>query len=113
MTQTVIAMRAAGVVLLVALMPAPSQAAGYRLGQMCWSHGAADNRVYYAENYVEADRSESFDALMEFTGIYRMPTSCLIEAAGVFEAKRERLFREWAEEGLEAVNTTFLSDLDY
>ena len=52
-------------------------------------------------------------ALMEFTGIYRMPASCLLEEVGLFEASRDRLFREWAEEGLQAVNTTFLSDLDY
>lgn len=106
-------MRGAVVVLLVALMSAPSNGDALKLGQMCWSHGATDNRVYYAENYVQQDRSESFETLMEFTGIYRMPTTCLLAEAGAFEARRDGLFREWAEEGLRPVNTTFLSDLDY
>lgn len=109
----VITMRAVVAAFLVALMSAPLQGQELKLGQMCWSHGATDHRVYYAENYVQQDRSESFEALMEFTGIYRMPAACLLEEVGLFEASRDRLLREWAEEGLQAVNTTFLSDLDY
>jgi hypothetical protein len=35
------------------------------------------------------------------------------QGAGIFETKRDRLFRDWAAEGLDPVNTTFLPDLDY
>jgi arginine exporter protein ArgO len=77
------------------------------------AYSAADNRVYYAENYVQEDRSDSFDALMEYTGISRSPTKCVFEEVGLFEKTRSRLLREWSERGLRAINTTFLSDLDY
>jgi hypothetical protein len=108
-------MKKLAIVIALFAISAPStlHAGEGALGQMCWTYGIADNRVYYAENYVEGDRFESFEALMEYTGVRRTPTVCILEEVGVFEDRRSSLFDEWTMRGLEPVNTTFLSDLDY
>lgn len=105
--------RLASCVLFSTLILLAAEAREGAVGQMCWTYGTWDNRVYYAENYVHEDRSESFELLMEYTGITRSPTTCFIEEVGDFEERRNRLLEGWSKAGLQPVNTTFLSDLDY
>jgi hypothetical protein len=108
-----IAARIAFVACIAALTASPSWGNEPAFGQMCWAHDVAGKRVYYAENYVTEDRSKSFEALMELAGVEFAQTTCFLADVGDFEARRDRLFAEWASSGLHAVNTTFLSDQDY
>lgn len=77
--------------------------------QFCWALGKLDNTVYFAEAETREDRQASFDQLLEISGIDHHPAQCRRSDVSV----RARLLKEWRDSELQAVDTTFLSDLDY
>jgi hypothetical protein len=79
--------------------------------QLCWAAGAFDQTVYFAQAEVDDDRKESFDALLSISGIDHTEMQCVTLLS---EGQHlEELKRQWSEQKLEVINTTFLSKLDY
>ena len=100
--------------LLFAVLQAPSAAlADQDHVQFCWAVGQFDRTIYFAEVENREDRRESFDALLEISGIDHDAVNCSTSDSATHRLARAKLMKNWRESEFEIVNTTFLSDLDY
>jgi hypothetical protein len=81
--------------------------------QFCWAMGKFDHTIYFAEVEGREDRRESFDALLEISGIDHDAVNCSTSDPATHRLARAKLMKNWRESEFEIVNTTFLSDLDY
>jgi hypothetical protein len=103
--------------LLIAVLLAPISAlaaADQAHIQFCWTIGKFDNTIYFAEVENREDRQESFEALLEISGIDHHAVKCNTTWDSTsFRPARAALVKDWLESEFEIVNTTFLSDLDY
>ena len=81
--------------------------------QFCWALGALDKTAYIAEAEGADDRRSSFADLIEVSGIDHRDLQCHTMAMLSYRAFRDGIVAQWKKDGLEIVNTTFLSDLDY
>lgn len=101
--------------LLIAIFiaPVPALATDPPHIQFCWTIGKSDHTVYYAEVENREDRQSSFEALLEISGIDHHAVKCTTTDLASFRPSRAALVQDWLESEFEAVNTTFLSDLDY
>ena len=81
--------------------------------QFCWAMGKFDHTIYFAEVENREDRRESFDALLEISGIDHLVVKCSTSDFATHRLARAELFKNWRESEFEIVNTTFMSDLDY
>jgi hypothetical protein len=100
--------------LLLAILLAPATAlAGQDHVQLCWAMGKFDHTVYFAEVENREDRRDSFEQLLEISGIDHHPVQCKVSDAASYRSMRAQLMREWLGSELETANTTFLSDLDF
>ena len=81
--------------------------------QFCWAMGKFDHTIYFAEVENREDRRESFDALLEISGIDHDAVNCSTSDSATHRLARAKLMKNWRESEFEIVNTTFLSDLDY
>jgi hypothetical protein len=77
--------------------------------QFCWSLGRFDQTVYFAESSQLDDRSASFTEMLDISAIDHN----LVECRYLNPDQRIAILRSWSDARLEAINTTFLSDLDY
>ena len=82
-------------------------------GQLCWSFGTVDATVYFGEIEGRPDRRDSFESLLDITGIEHLAVHCVTQDIATHRASHMTLLDEWSRLGLEIVDTTFLSDLDY
>jgi hypothetical protein len=100
--------------LLFAILQAPSAAlADQDHVQFCWAVGQFDRTIYFAEVENREDRQNSFEQLLEVSGIDHLPVQCRVSDISSHRLMRTQLMRDWLKSELETVNTTFLSDLDY
>ena len=101
--------------LLSAALLAPNFAAAAEQDrvQFCWAMGKHDHTIYFAEVDNREDRRESFDALLEISGIDHDAVNCSTSDSATYRLARTKLMKNWRESEFEIVNTTFLSDLDY
>jgi len=101
--------------LLSAALLAPNFAAAAAQDrvQFCWAMGKFDHTTYFAEVENREDRRESFDALLEISGIDHDAVNCSTSDSATYRLARAKLMKNWRESEFEIVNTTFLSDLDY
>ena len=101
--------------LLSAALLAPNFAAAAEQDrvQFCWAMGRHDHTIYFAEVENREDRRESFDALLEISGIDHDAVNCSTSDSATYRLARAKLMKNWRESEFEIVNTTFLSDLDY
>jgi hypothetical protein len=81
--------------------------------QFCWAMGKFDHTIYFAEIENREDRQESFDALLEISGIDHLAVKCSVSDSATHRLARAALLKNWLQSEFEIVNTTFLSDLDY
>ena len=82
-------------------------------GQRCWAFGPLDNTVYFAEIEHREDRSKEFESLMDISGVDHLPITCVTEQIRKHREQRAEFLRQWSRSGMEIVDTTFMSDLDY
>lgn len=80
--------------------------------QLCWATGAFDRTAYYAEAAEREDRSQSFEALLELTGLDHRRVTCVRNAVAVHAALLAALISQWRSSELDVIDTTFLSDFD-
>ena len=102
--------------LLTAALLAPDFAhagTGQPRVQFCWAMGTYDHTIYFAEVENREDRQNSFDTLLEISGIDHRAVNCTTTDQATHLVTRARLMKEWRDSEFEIVNTTFLSDLDY
>jgi hypothetical protein len=103
-----------GLLLTAALLvPNLAHAADQDRVQFCWAMGKFDHTIYFAEVENREDRRESFDALLEISGIDHAAVNCSTSDSATHRLARAKLMKNWGESEFEIVNTTFLSDLDY
>ena len=95
------------------LVPNLANAAAETYVQFCWAMGKHDHTIYFAEVENREDRRESFDALLEISGIDHDAVNCSTSDSATHRLARAKLMKNWLESEFEIVNTTFLSDLDY
>ena len=95
------------------LVPNLAYAAEQDRVQFCWAMGKFDHTIYFAEVENREDRRESFDALLEISGIDHLAVKCSMSDSATHRLARAALFKNWRESEFEIVNTTFMSDLDY
>lgn len=81
--------------------------------QFCWALGALDKTAYFAEAAGADDRRSSFADLIEVSGIDHHDLQCHTMEMLSYRTFRDGIVAEWKKNGLEIINTTFLSDLDY
>lgn len=77
--------------------------------QLCWSMGRFDQTVYFAETSRLDDRSANFSELLNISAIDHNSVNCRFLSG----EQRTALLVAWSYDRLEAIDTTFLSDLDY
>lgn len=80
--------------------------------QLCWAMGAFDRTAYYAEATEREDRAQSFEALLELTGLDHQRVTCVRNAIAAHAALRTALINVWRRAELDVIDTTFLSDFD-
>jgi hypothetical protein len=80
--------------------------------QLCWAMGAFDRTAYYAEATEREDRSQSFAALLDLSGLDHRRVTCVRNAIAVHAALRAQLINQWRRSELDVIDTTFLSDFD-
>lgn len=102
------------IIVLGAVLLAPTATlAGQNHVQFCWAVGKFDSTIYFAEVADREDRRQSFEQLLDISGIDHYQVQCTISATAAHRHERAQLMKEWLESELETVDTTFLSDLDY
>lgn len=82
-------------------------------GQFCWAFARYTHTVYYGDIEGREDRSASFTALLEISGIVHFGALCPIQKLGQHRSTKQRMLDAWRAAEFDVIDTTFLSDLDY